>query len=189
MLATKVIQRYIDKGKFMNVYQLKTNLIGKRENFIEIIREKKENALETFTKVMWKLAIYKFVAVMVAFIVMMVFFFTHLNGFAPITSLFSKWVSSPFIGFFIFVMIIKFVAVSIGLTATILTVKNTTFKEVRLKFIEACKLRLQVFKLRLQVFLKRKVQPQASYVQPACLPVKFVRTGMNVGGGLQKTWF
>ena len=74
MLATKIIQRYIDKGKFMNVYQLKTNLIGKRENFIEIIREKKENALETFTKVMWKLAIYKFVAVMVAFIVMIVNF-------------------------------------------------------------------------------------------------------------------
>ena len=182
MPATKIIQRYIDKGKFMNVYQLKTSLIGKRESFIEIIKEKKENALETFTKVMWKLAIYKFVVVMVAFIVMMVFFFTHLNGFAPITSLFSKWVSSPLIGFFVFIMIIKFVAVSIGLTATILTVKNTTFKEVRLKFIEACK-------LRLQVFLKRKVQPQASYVQPACLPVKFVRTGMNVGGGLQKTWF
>jgi hypothetical protein len=160
MPAIKIIQRYIDKGKFMNVYQLKTNLMGKRGNLIEIIREKKEKALETFTKVMWKLAIYKFVAVMVAFIVMMVFFFTHLNSFAPITLLFSKWVSSPFIGFFIFIMIIKFVAVSIGLTATILTVKNTTFKEVRLKFKEACK-------LRLQVFLKRKVQPQASLVHPA----------------------
>ncbi len=153
MLATKIIQRYIDKGKFMNVYQLKTSLIGKRENFIEILREKKENALETFTKVMWKLAIYKFVAVMVAFIVMMVFFFTHLNCFTPITLQFSKWVSSPFIGFFIFIMVIKFVAVSIGLTATILTVKNTTFKAVRLRFKEACK-------LRLRVFLRRKVQPQ-----------------------------
>ncbi len=153
MPAIKIIQRYIDKGKFMNLYQLKTSLMGKTENFIEIIREKKENALEAFIKVMWKLAIIKFVAVMVAFIVMMVFFFTHLNCFTPITLQFSKWVSSPFIGFFIFIMVIKFVAVSIGLTATILTVKNTTFKAVRLRFKEACK-------LRLRVFLRGKVQPQ-----------------------------
>jgi hypothetical protein len=95
------------------------------------------------------------VAVMVAFIVMMVLFFTHLSAFEPITLQFSKWVSSPFIGFFIFIMIIKFVAISIGLTATILTVKNTTFKEVRLKFTEACK-------LRLQVFLRRKAQLQVN---------------------------
>ena len=137
----------------MNLYQLKTSLMGKMENFIEIIREKKKNALEAFIKIMWKLAIIKFVAVMVAFIVMMVFFFTHLNCFTPITLQFSKWVSSPFIGFFIFIMVIKFVAVSVGLTATILTVKNTTFKAVRLRFKEACK-------LRLRVFLRRKVQPQ-----------------------------
>jgi len=153
MPVIKIIQRYIDKGKFMNLYQLKTSLMGKMENFIEIIREKKKNALEAFIKVMWKLAIIKFVAVIVAFIVMMVFFFTHLNCFTPITLQFSKWVSSPFIGFFIFIMVIKFVAVSVGLTATILTVKNTTFKEVRLRFKEACK-------LRLRVFLRRKVQPQ-----------------------------
>lgn len=137
----------------MNLSQLKTSLMDKRERFIEIIREKKKTALETFIKVMWKLAIIKFVAVMIAFIVMTVFFFTHLNCFTPITLQFSKWVSSSFVGFFIFIMIIKFVAVSIGLTATILTVKNTTFKEVRLRFIEACK-------LRLRVFLRRKVQPQ-----------------------------
>jgi len=153
MPVIKIMQRYIDKGKFMNLYQLKTSLMGKMENFIEIIREKKKNALEAFIKIMWKLAIIKFVAVMVAFIVMMVFFFTHLNSFTPITLQFSKWVSSPFIGFFIFIMVIKFVAVSIGLTATILTVKNTTFKAVRLRFKEACK-------LRLRVFLRRKVQPQ-----------------------------
>ncbi len=137
----------------MNLSQLKTSLMSKRENFIEIIREKKKNALEAFIKVMWKLAIIKFAAVMVGFIVMMVFFFTHLNCFTPITLQFSKWVSSSFIGFFIFIMIIKFIAVSIGLTVTILTVKNTTFEAVRLRFKETCK-------LRLQVFLRRKAQPQ-----------------------------
>ncbi len=137
----------------MNLSQLKTSLMSKRENFIEIIREKKKNALEAFIKVMWKLAIIKFAAVMVGFIVMMVFFFTHLNCFTPITLQFSKWVSSSFIGFFIFIMIIKFIAVSIGLTVTILTVKNTTFEAVLLRFKETCK-------LRLQVFLRRKAQPQ-----------------------------
>ena len=109
MLATKIIQRYIDKGKHMNVYQLKTSLIGKRENFIEIIREKKKDALGAFIKVMWKLAIIKFVAVMIAFIVMMVFFFTHLDCFTPITLQFSKWVSSSLIGFFILIMIINLI--------------------------------------------------------------------------------
>ncbi|MFQ5713613.1 MAG: hypothetical protein ACE5GU_06235 [Candidatus Scalinduaceae bacterium] len=127
--------------------------MDKRERFIEIIREKKKNALEAFIKAMWKLAIIKFVAVIVGFIVMMVFFFTHLNCFTPITLQFSKWVSSSFIGFAILIMTVKLVAVSIGLTVTILTVKNTTFKDVRLRFIEACK-------LQLRVFLRRKVPPQ-----------------------------
>ena len=143
----------MDKGKFMDLYQLKTSLMDKGENFIEIIREKKKYALEAFIKAMWKLAIIKFAAVIVGFIVMMVFFFTHLNCFTPITLQFSKWVSSSFIAFAILIMTVKLVAVSIGLTVTILTVKNTTFKEVRLRFIEACK-------QRLRVFLRRKVQPQ-----------------------------
>ncbi len=143
----------MDKGKFMNLSQLKTSLMDKRERFIEIIREKKKTALEAFIKAMWKLAIIKFAAVMIAFIVMTVFFFTHLDCFTPITLQFSKWVSSSFIAFAILIMTIKLVAVSIGLTVTILTVKNTTFKEVRLRFIEACK-------QRLRVFLRRKVQPQ-----------------------------
>jgi hypothetical protein len=143
----------MDKGKFMDLSQLKTSLMDKRERFIEIIREKKKTALETFIKAMWKLAIIKFAAVMIAFVVMMVFFFTHLNCFTPITLQFSKWVSSSFIAFAILIMTIKLVAVSIGLTVTILTVKNTTFKEVRLRFIEACKQRLRVFS-------RRKVQPQ-----------------------------
>ena len=153
MPVINIMQRYIDKGKFMNLYQLSTSLMGKMENFIEIIREKKKNALEAFIKVMWKLAIIKFAAVMVAFIVMTVFFFTHLNCFTPITLQFSKWVSSSFIAFAILIMTVKLVAISIGLTVTILTVKNTTFKAVRLRFKEACK-------LRLRVFLRRKVQPQ-----------------------------
>jgi hypothetical protein len=143
----------MDKGKFMNLSQLKTSLMDKRERFIEIIREKKKTALEAFIKAMWKLAIIKFVAVMIAFIVMTVFFFTHLNCFTPITLQFSKWVSSSFIAFAILIITMKLVVVSIGLTVTILTVKNTTFKEVRLRFIEACK-------QRLRVLLRRKVQPQ-----------------------------
>jgi hypothetical protein len=143
----------MNKGKFMNLSQIKASLMSKKVYFIELIREKKKNALETFIKVMWTLTIIKFAAVMVAFIAMMVLFFTHLSAFTPITLQFSKWVSSSFIAFAILIMTVKLVAISIGLTVTILTVKNTTFKEVRLRFKEACK-------LRLRVFLRRKVQPQ-----------------------------
>ncbi|ODS31189.1 MAG: hypothetical protein SCARUB_03682 [Candidatus Scalindua rubra] len=145
----------MDKGKFMNLFQLKTNLMSKRVGFIEIIREKEKDALEASTKVIMNLTIIGLAAAIVGLIVMMVFFFTHLNCFTPITLQFSKWVSSPFIGFAILIMSVKLVVVSVGLTVTILTVKNTTFKDVRLRFIEACK-------LRLRVLLRRKVQPQAS---------------------------
>ncbi len=143
----------MNKEEFINLFQLKTSLVSKREGFIEIIREKEKDALEASTKVMMKLTIIGLAAATVALIAMTVFFFTHLNCFTPITLQFSKWVSSSFIGFAILIMSVKLVVVSVGLTVSILTVKNTTFKEVRLRFIEACK-------LRLRVFLRRKVQPQ-----------------------------
>ncbi len=143
----------MNKEEFINLFQLKTSLAGKKVGFIEIVREKEKDALEASTKVMMKLTIIGLAAATVALIAMTVFFFTHLNCFTPITLQFSKWVSSSFIGFAILIMSVKLVVVSVGLTVTILTVKNTTFKEVRLRFIEACK-------LRLRVFLRRKVQPQ-----------------------------
>ncbi len=143
----------MNKEEFINLFQLKTSLVGKRIGFIKIVREKEKDALEASTKVMMKLTTIGLAAAIVALIAMMVLFFTHLNSFTPITLQFSKWVSSSFIGFAILIMSVKLVVVSVGLTVTILTVKNTTFKEVRLRFIEACK-------LRLQVFLRRKVQPQ-----------------------------
>ena len=137
----------------MDISRFKTSLMGKRKGFIEIISKKEKDALETSIKVMMKLTIIGLAAAMIALIAMMVLFFTHLNAFTPITLQFSKWVSSPLIGFVILVMTVKFVVVSTGLTVAILTVKKTTFKEVRLRFIEACK-------QRLRVFLRRKVQPQ-----------------------------
>ncbi len=143
----------MNKEEFINLFQLKTSLVGKRIGFIKIVREKEKDALEASTKVMMKLTIIGLAAATVALIAMTVFFFTHLNCFTPITLQFSKWVSSSFIGFAILIMSVKLVVVSVGLTVSILTVKNTTFKEVRLRFIEACK-------LRLRVFLRRKVQPQ-----------------------------
>ncbi len=137
----------------MNISQFKTSLMGKRKGFIEIISKKEKDALETSIKVMMKLTIIGLAAAMIALIAMMVLFFTHLNAFTPITLQFSKWISSPLIGFAILIMTVNLVAVSIGLTVTILTVKKTTFKEVRLRFKESCK-------LRLRIFLRRKVQPQ-----------------------------
>jgi hypothetical protein len=121
-------------------------------NILRIIRGKKKGAEERFLKLMMNLSIIKLAATMVTLMVMMVLFFTHLHVLAPITAQFSKWVSSPLVGFIIFIMVVKIVGVSIGLGLTILTVKKITIEDIRLRVKKSCK-------LRLPVFLWKKVQP------------------------------
>jgi hypothetical protein len=121
-------------------------------NILRIIRGKKKGAEERFLKLMMNLSIIKLAATMVTLMVMMVLFFTHLHVLAPITAQFSKWVSSPLVGFIIFIMVVKIVGVSIGLSLTILTVKKITIEDIRLRVKKSCK-------LRLPVFLWKKVQP------------------------------
>ncbi len=142
-----------NKCKFENLFKLKTNMTDKIVNILRIIRGKKKGAEERFLKLMMNLSIIKLAATMVALMVMMVLFFTHLHVLAPITAQFSKWVSSPLVGFIIFIMVVKIVGVSIGLSLTILTVKKITIEDIRLRVKKSCK-------LRLPVFLWKKVQPQ-----------------------------
>ncbi len=145
-----------DKGEFINLSRLQTSLVCKKDNVIEIIRKRKKGAGETFVKVMMNLAIIKLAATMVTLMAMTTLFFTHLHVFAPITAQFSKWVSSPLVGFVVTILIIKFIGISVGLTLTLLAAKNMTIKDVRLYVKELCK-------IRLRVFLRRKVQPQINY--------------------------
>lgn len=155
-ILNNVFREMQDKGEFINLSRLKTSLVRKKDNIIETIRKRKKGAGETFIKVMMNLAIVKLAATMVTLLVMTTLFFTHLHVFAPITTQFSKWVSSPLVGFIVTILIIKFIGISVGLTLTLLAAKNMTIKDVRLCVKELCK-------TRLRVFLRRKVQPQISY--------------------------
>ena len=123
-------------------------------NILRIIKGKRKGAEERFLKLMMNLAIIKLAATMVTLMVMMVLFFTHLHVLAPITAQFSKWVSSPLVGFIIFIMVVKIVGVSIGLSLTVLTVKKITIEDIRLRVKESYKRRL-----KMPVFLWKKVQP------------------------------
>jgi ABC-type phosphate/phosphonate transport system permease subunit len=144
-------------GKSLNLSRLKTNLARKRDIIIGIIKKRKKSASETFIKVMMKISIIKLALTMIALMVMAVLFFSHSHAFAPITLQFSKWVSSPLIGFVVTILIIKFIGISVGLTLTILAARNITIKDVRLRVKELCK-------IRLRIFLRKKVQPQMNFL-------------------------
>lgn len=139
-ILNNVFREMQDKGKFINLSRLKTSLVRKKDNIIETIRKRKKGAGEVFVKVMMRLSIIKLALTMITLMAMTTLFFTHLHVFAPITAQFSKWVSSPLVGFVV----------------TILAAKNMTIKDVRLRIKELCK-------IRLRVFLRRKVQPQINY--------------------------
>ncbi len=155
-ILNNVFREMQDKGKFINLSRLKTSLVCKRDSIIETIRKRKKGAGETFVKVMMRLAIIKLALTMITLMVMTTLFFTHLHVFTPITLQFSKWVSSPLVGFIVTILIIKFIGISVGLTLTILAAKNMTIKDVRLYVKELCK-------IRLRVFLRKKVQLQINY--------------------------
>jgi hypothetical protein len=155
-LINNVFRAIVYNGKFINLSRLKTSLACKRDSIIEIIKKRKERSREVFINVMMKLSIIKLAVTMVTLMVMTLLFFTHLHVFEPVTVQFSKWVSSPLIGFIITIVIIKFIGISVGLTLTILAVKNLTIKDVRLRIKE-------LFKIRLRIFLREKTQPQISY--------------------------
>ncbi len=155
-ILNNVFREMQDKGKFINLSRLKTSLVRKKDSIIETIRKRKKGAGETFVKVMMRLSIIKLALTMITLMAMTTLFFTHLHVFTPITLQFSKWVSSPLVGFIVTILIIKFIGISVGLTLTILAVKNMTIKDVQLRIKELCK-------IRLRVFLRRKVQLQINY--------------------------
>ena len=141
------------KNKFENPSELIEILITKLNIIITTICERLDVTGEKFTKIMMKLSILKLAMAMITLVVMMVLFFTHLDAFEPITMQFSKWVSSPIICFIMLVIVAKFVGLGIGLTLTIMSIKNLTFACLKIE------LRKQ-FNQRLQFFYKRKTHPQ-----------------------------
>lgn len=157
MNTINILRDVVNIDKFENLPRLKMRIMATIYNIVSIIREKIEGAGDTFVNVMMKVSIIKLAVTMIALMIMAVLFFAHLHVFTPITLQFSKWISSPIIGFVVTIIIIKFVGISIGLTLTILTVKNMNITDARLKVIEWCR-------LRSGFLLKKKVQPQINFL-------------------------
>ena len=143
------------RNKFKDMPRLKTGLMAKLDKAIESVMGKKDGIVESFVSIMMKVSIIKLSVAMVILILMTTLFLTHLHTLTPITLQFSKWVSSPLAGFIVFILAIKFIGISVGITLTILSVKQTTLGAVLLSLRES-------LKLKLSYFLRRKVQPQAN---------------------------
>lgn len=167
-MITNTIKETRDIGKIVSIPELNKGLMAKMDNlieslisflmsFIESLSRKKINALKIFVDTMMKISIIKLAITMVFLIFMTVLFFLHLHALDSVTLQFSKWTSSSLIGFILLIVVVKFIGVSIGITLTILTVKETTLKEVLLRFKGPYKL-----KLRVPIFFGEKVQPQIS---------------------------
>lgn len=155
MNTVDIFEYLQNKRKFENLSGLRTSILVKINNIVNIVREKTEGVGERFLRIMMTLSIIKLAAAMVTLMVMAVLLFTHLHAFDPITLQFSKWVSTPIISFIVLIIAVKFAAISIGLTLTIMSVKKITFESMRLRLKEYCK-------QRLRVFLRKKVQLQTS---------------------------
>ena len=155
MYTVNVFDYLLSKRKTENLSRLRTSILAKINNILNIVREKTEGAGERFLKIMMTLSIIKLAIAMATLVVMTVLFFMHLHVFDPITLQFSKWVSTPITGFIVLIIAVKFAGISIGLTLTIMSVKKITFESMRLKLKEFCK-------SKLRVFLRNKVQLQTS---------------------------
>ncbi len=143
----------LNKNKFKDTSKIIVNFKVKNDSMVRLVRENMEGAGDKFSKIMMKLSIIKLVLAIVTLIVMTVLLFTHLHVFDPITLHFSRWVTSPIICFILLVVVIKFVGLSIGLTLTLMSIKEITFESIRLRLIVYCK-------PGLYCFLRKKIQPQ-----------------------------
>ena len=152
MNTVNVFGNLVSKRKSENLPRLRARILAKINNIISIAREKTEGAGERFLKIMMTLSIIKLAVAMVTLTVMAVLLFTHLHVLDPITLQFSKWVSTPIMGFIVLIIAVKFAAISIGLTLTIMSVKKITFESMRLRLMESCRLRLSTFFRRKEHF-------------------------------------
>ena len=152
MNTINVFGDLLNKRKSENLSRLRTSILSRLDNVVGLVRERMGGGGERFLKIMMTLSIIKLAIALITLIVMTVLFFAHLHVFDPITLQFSKWVSTPIMGFIVLIIVVKFAAISIGLTLTIMSVKKITFECMRLRLMEYCKLRLSVLFRRKEYF-------------------------------------
>lgn len=155
MNTANIIDDLICKRKCENLSRLVARILVRIDKVVGLVRVKMKGAGERFFKMMMTLSIIKLAVAMITLIVMTCLFFVHLHTFDPITLQFSKWASTPLIGFIVLIIAIKFAGISIGLTLTIMSAKQITFDNIRLRLKGFCK-------SKLSVLLRKKVQLQIS---------------------------
>lgn len=143
----------LNKIKSRDTSGIIANLNAKRDGVVSIVNKNMDGVGDKFSNIMMKISIIKLALALVTLIVMTVLLFTHLHVFDPITLHFSKWVTSPIICFIMLVVVIKFVGLSIGLTLTLMSIRQITFESVRLWLAGYCK-------TGLYYLLRKKAQHQ-----------------------------
>ncbi len=144
----------MDRSGITIVLQVKEDFVNKVRSFTKRVKANREEIGERFTALMMKVAIFKLGAAAIVLAVMAMIFISHLHLFAPITAQFSKWVSSPLIGFILFIIVLKFTAISGGICLMILSVKEMTVREARLWIKESARRKLHHL-FRKKIPLKR----------------------------------
>ncbi|MCP5007761.1 MAG: hypothetical protein GY941_28065 [Planctomycetes bacterium] len=142
------------RGGLLMALHAKAGLVAKWSTFLKRVKADKKEIGKSFSAIMMKVAIFKLVAAAITLAVMTVLFLAHLHSFAPITAQFSKWVSSPIIGFILLVIVLKFTALSLGICATILSVKEMTVLEGKIWIKATLKLKFKRL-FRKKMTLKR----------------------------------
>ena len=157
MNTVNVFGDLLNKRKLEGLSMLRTSILTNVDRVVGLVRERMKGAGDRFLKIMMTLSIIKLAIAMITLIVMTVLFLAHLHTFDPITLQFSKWVTTPLIGFIVLIIAIKFAGISIGLTLTIMSVKKITFESIRLRLMEYLKLRLRVFLKKKVLILKKAI--------------------------------
>jgi len=139
------LRDFPNKRNPVTFFQAITGLRNRLSNSVKWLKTNREVLEKSFTTIMMRIAICKLTAAAITLAVMTVLFLTHLDIFAPITILFSKWTSSSLIGFILFIIMLKFVGISIGLSLIILSTKEMTISDARLWFTELLKRKLCFF--------------------------------------------
>ena len=128
-----------NKNKSRDTYKTIANFKARKDSIVRFVSENMVGVGDKFSNIMMKLSIIKLVLAIVTLMVMAVLFFTHLHVFDPVTLHFSRWATSPIICFITLVVVIKFVGLSIGLTLTLMSIKEITFESIRIRLVGYCK--------------------------------------------------
>lgn len=143
----------LNKNKPKKTSEIIAKFKVKKDCIVRLVNENMEGVGGKFLNIMMKLSIIKLLLALVTLFVMSVLLFTHLHVFDPITLQFSRWVTSPIICFIMLVVVIKFVGLSVGLTLTLMSIKQSTFESIRLRLSG-------YYKSWLYYLFRKKVQQQ-----------------------------